>query len=78
MKFGQILYDKFLTRFWLHARDRKLVPDLLMILLKWQYIEIWPFWIVSIYHSSCPYSPFQKNETLEYDLIGYWVIGAGC
>ena len=25
-----------------------------------------------------PYSPFQKNEHWELDIIAYWVIGAGC
>ena len=47
MKFGQIL-----------AGDWILVSGPFMILLKWQYSEIWPFLIV-------PYSPTQKNETLE-------------
>ena len=37
-----------------------------MILLKWQYGEIWPFLIVDIHDFLIvPYSSFQKNESLE-------------
>ena len=44
-KFGQI----FLTCFLLQTGNWKLVPGSFMILLKWQYSEIWKFLIVNTY-----------------------------
>ena len=47
-----ILYyiSTFQTCFWLNAGDWKLVPGSFMILLKRQYREIWPFFMVDIFH----------------------------
>ena len=49
-----------------------------MILQKGQYGEIWQFSMIVIYHFlNVPYSPFQKNEKWNLNIIGYLVIGAG-
>ena len=45
-----VLYDTFLTRFWLNAGVYNLVPGPFMILLKWQVSEIWRSLIADIYH----------------------------
>ena len=64
--------------FWLNARDWKLVPGPFMILLKWQYHEICKFLVVDIYHFQLSLiQPFKKRHW-KFDIIGYWVIGAGC
>ena len=50
----------------LDAGDWKPVPGSFMILLKWKYSEIWPFF--NSWHLQfliVPYSSFQKCETLE-------------
>ena len=62
------------------AGDQKLVPGPFMILLKWQYCEIWAFLIVGIYLFNCPLFTFseKKMKYWNLDIIGYWVIGAGC
>ena len=52
MKFDQILLccmKNILTCLWLSPGDWKLVSDPFIILLKWQYREIWPFLIFDIY-----------------------------
>ena len=36
--------------FWLNAGDRKLVPDPIIILMKWQYNKICQFLVAEIYH----------------------------
>ena len=45
-----VVWETFLTCFWLNAGNCKLVPGLFMVLLKWQYNEIWPFLTVDIYY----------------------------
>ena len=58
------VWQTFLTCFWLNAGDWKLVPGTFMILLQWQYSEIWSFLIVDICHLIFPYLTFQKSEAL--------------
>ena len=82
MKFGQILVcymTNISNMFWLNAGDWKLVPGPFMILLKWQYSEIWSFLIVDIWHfeMSCIHL-FKKMKHWNHYIIGYGVIGAGC
>ena len=51
MKFGQVLMcclTSISKMFWLSAGDWKLVSGPFMVLLKWQYSEIWLFLIVDI------------------------------
>ena len=65
-EFWCAVWQTSLKCFWLNAGDWELVPSPFMILLKWQCSKIWPFLI--IWHLpilTVPYSPFQKNETLE-------------
>ena len=46
-----VLYEQtFLICFWFNVEDWKLVPGPFMILIKQQYSEIWPFFIVDILH----------------------------
>ena len=50
-----------------------------MILLKWQFSEIWPFALVYIYHFELsPIHHFKKMKHWYLDMIDYLVIGAGC
>ena len=61
------------------AGDWKLVPGPFMILLKWQYSEIWLFWIVTFNILKCPLFTFSKKmKHWNCDIIGYRVLGAGC
>ena len=84
MKLGQILVcctTNMSNMFLLNAGDWKLVPAPFMILLKWQYSEIWPFLIVDIYHFKMSLVHLFKNKNTKHwnlDIIGYWVIGVDC
>ena len=75
------VWKTFLTCFWLNAVDWKLFPRLFYFFIKMTVKQdrtifnsrYLPFYIV-------PYSPFQKDDTLEswHNLnLGYWVIEAG-
>ena len=64
-----VLYDFHVS---LNGEDWKLVPGPFMILLKWQYSEIWPFVIVDIYHFQLSLIHlFKKMKHWNLDIIGY-------
>ena len=68
-----------LTCFWVKAEGWKQVPGPFMILLKWQYSEIWPFLIVDIYHFWFSLMHFfKKLKHCNLYIIDYWVTGAWC
>ena len=78
IKFSQILVNlitNIFNMFWLNARDWKLVSGPFMILIKWQYDEIWQFLVVDIYHYwILSYSPFQKIKHLKLEILGSWIL----
>ena len=82
MKLGQILVccmTNISNMFWLNAGDWKLVPGPFIILLKWNYskiLAIFNSWHLHFYISLIHH--FQKMKHGRIDIIGYWVIGAGC
>ena len=66
VKYWCVVWQTFLTCFWLNAEDWKLVLGPFMNLLKWHYSVIWLF--LNSWHLpflDVPYSPLQKNKTLE-------------
>ena len=82
MKFGQILVccmtnisNMFLTPCWrLETSCRPFYG-----FIKTTNSEIWPFSIVEIYHFWLfLIQIFKKMEHWNLNIIGYWVIGAGC
>ena len=82
MKFGQILVyliTNISNMFLAQSGDWTLVPDPFIILMKWQYNKICQFLVVDIYHFwlSVIHS-FKNIKHWKLDIIGYWVIRAGC
>ena len=78
MKFGQILvywWQTFPTCFWFIVWDWKLVPDLFMILLKWQYTKIRLFLIANIWYFEMSLIHFfKKMKHWNCYTIGYRVL----
>ena len=84
MKFGQMLVycmTKFSNSLWINVGDSKLVPtssrptyDFIKTI--YQDLAIFNGWYLPFLN--LPYSPFQKKNHWNTDIIGYSVIGAGC
>ena len=82
MKFGQVLVfyitnisNMFLAECWKLGTSSRLFYDFIKMTI-YQDLAIFNGWHLPILIN--PYLPFQKMKHWNLDIIGYWVIGAGC